>query len=249
MERLRYEALTLHAVRLALKGSAGRYDIAEAAGMLDTGGTLRATGSVDVPDQRCALKGTAAQVRLGPLLEALGKGTSVDGLADLRLDLRGHCASAAALNSSLTGDGLLEIRRLRPGAAASQPIPGLTGKRALVPETFDLVRAPFTVKNGQLTARPVTVTATDFNARGEARLSLPRQYLEAEAEVRTLGLSVPVVAKGPLQHLSYGVDPRFALDMAVKLPAHCWTRAARRAKPAARPSKTPGGLLRRLLGR
>ncbi len=249
VERLRYEALTLHAVRLALKGSAGRYDIAEAAGMLDTGGTLRATGSVDVPDQRCALKGTAAQVRLGPLLEALGKGTSVDGLADLRLDLRGHCASAAALNSSLTGDGLLEIRRLRPGAAASQPIPGLTGKRALVPETFDLVRAPFTVKNGQLTARPVTVTATDFNARGEARLSLPRQYLEAEAEVRTLGLSVPVVAKGPLQHLSYGVDPRFALDMAVKLPGALLDTGGKAGKAGGEAVKDAGGLLRRLLGR
>lgn len=248
-DRLRYDGLTLRAVRLALKGSAGRYALTEAAADLETGGAVRATGNVDLPGRRCALKGTAAAVRLGPLLQALGQGSSVDGLADLRADLRGDCASAAALSSSLTGEGLLEIRRLRPGGAASQPIPGLVGKRALVPETFDLVRAPFTVKEGLLVARPVTVTAKDFNAKGEAALSLPRQHLDAGAEVRTLGLAVPVVIKGPLQHLSYGVDPRFALDVAGKLPGVLLDTGGKAGAAGGEAVKGAGGLLRQLLGK
>ena len=31
-------------------------------------------------------------------------------------------------------------------------------------------------------------------------------------------MTIPVVAKGPFSNISYGVDPKFALDMARKLP-------------------------------
>ena len=95
-------------------------------------------------------------------------------------------------------------------------VPGIVGKP--VPDVFDLARAPFTVKNGDIHASPVTVSATGLSARGQAKVSLPRQYLEASATVETLGISVPVIAKGPFTNIGYSLDPRFAQGKSKKLP-------------------------------
>ncbi|MCG4878181.1 hypothetical protein L0N00_17270, partial [Eggerthella lenta] len=78
-------------------------------------------------------------------------------------------------------------------------------------------RAPFTARDGEINASPITVTSATLNAAGKARISLPKQYLDAALDIKTMGLTIPVTAKGPLSDISYGVDPRFALDMAKNL--------------------------------
>lgn len=144
----------------------------------------------------------------------------MDGVAALDADLSVRGDDAKAMLAGLNGRGLLEVRQMHLAAMAALPknVPGLTGKKGVVPDRFDLVRVPFTARNGEVTAQPVTVSSAGLNASGRAQASLSRQHLDAAADIKTLGMTIPVVAKGPFSNISYGVDPKFALDMAGKLP-------------------------------
>ena len=206
-------------VQFVAQGLRGNYKISTFNCTLGSGGVIKAEGTANVPAAAYTVNGTAADVDLGALLESLGKGRPVEGTARLDADLSMYGKSATALQNSLSGSGLLEIRQMRLKSLPTLPanVPGIVGKP--VPDVFDLARAPFTVKNGDIHASPVTVSATGLSARGQAKVSLPRQYLEASATVETLGMSVPVIAKGPFTNIGYSLDPRFAQGKSKKLPA------------------------------
>ena len=205
-------------VQFVAQGLRGNYKISTFNCTLGSGGFIKAEGTANVPAAAYTVNGTASDVDLGALLESLDKGRPVEGTARLDADLSMHGKSAVALQNSLSGSGLLEIRQMRLKSLPTLPanVPGIVGKP--VPNVFDLARAPFTVKNGVIHASPVTVSATGLSARGQAKVSLPRQYLEASATVETLGMSVPVIAKGPFSNIGYSLDPRFAQGKSKKLP-------------------------------
>ena len=205
-------------VQFVAQGLRGNYKISTFNCTLGSGGFIKAEGTANVPAAAYTVNGTASDVDLGALLESLDKGRPVEGTARLDADLSMHGKSAVALQNSLSGSGLLEIRQMRLKSLPTLPanVPGIVGKP--VPDVFDLARAPFTVKNGVIHASPVTVSATGLSARGQAKVSLPRQYLEASATVETLGISVPVIAKGPFTNIGYSLDPRFAQGKSKKLP-------------------------------
>ncbi|OXS27689.1 MAG: hypothetical protein BCS36_11625 [Desulfovibrio sp. MES5] len=205
-------------VQFAAQGLRGSYKISAFSCTLGSGGVIKADGTANVPASAYTVNGTASDVNLGALLESLGKGRPVEGTARLDADLSMRGKSAAALQNSLSGAGLLEVRQMRLKSLPTLPanVPGIVGKP--VPDTFDLARAPFAVKNGNIHASPVTVSATGLSARGQAKVSLPRQYLEASGTVETLGMSVPVIARGPFSNIAYSLDPRFAQGKGKKLP-------------------------------
>lgn len=238
-------------IALAIKGEKGRYALTSFTASLGSGGVVKSTGSMDMATETCAIKAQAADVELGPLLVALGKGRLVDGQAALDADMTMKCADANDIRQSLSGRGLLEIRRLHVPAMAelSQSIPSLTGKGGPLPDRFDLARAPFTARDGEINASPITVTSASLNAAGKARISLPRQYLDAAMDIKTLGLTIPVTAKGPLSNISYGVDPRFALDMAKNLPGALLKTGKEAGSTTKDAAKGAEGLVRGILGR
>ena len=238
-------------ITLALKGEKGHYALNSLAASLGSGGSIKATGSVNMANETCAIKALAADVDLGPLLVALGKGRTVDGLAMLDTDLTMDCASAAEMRQSLSGRGLIEIRQLHVPAMAElgKSLPMLAGKGGPLPDRFDLTRAPFTAKNGEINAAPITVTSPSLNAAGKARISLPRQNIDAAMDIKTLGLTIPVTAKGPLSDISYGVDPKFALDMAKSLPGALINTGKQAGGTTKDAAKGAGGLVRGILGR
>ncbi|MGE9986557.1 AsmA family protein [Desulfovibrio sp. SGI.169] len=207
-------------IAFILKGEKGRYAVTSLSAALGSGGDIRGSAVADLPAQAYNLKATAANVNVGGLLEALGKGRPVDGMAALDAELSASGVDARAMLAGLNGRGLLEVRQMHLAAMSSLPknVPGLTGKKGVAPDRFDLVRVPFTARNGDVTAQPVTVSSAGLNASGRARVSLSREYLDAAADVKTLGMTIPVVVRGPFGNISYGVDPKFALDMAGKLP-------------------------------
>ena len=215
---LRQGKVHVRDVQFVAQGLRGNYKISTFNCTLGSGGVIKAEGTANVPAAAYAVNGTASDVDLGALLESLDKGRPVEGTARLDADLSMHGKSAVALQNSLSGSGLLEIRQMRLKSLPTLPanVPGIVGKP--VPDVFDLARAPFTVKNGDIHASPVTVSATGLSARGQAKVSLPRQYLEASATVETLGISVPVIAKGPFTNIGYSLDPRFAQGKSKKLP-------------------------------
>lgn len=236
---------------LALKGEKGRYALNSLTAGLGSGGAVKASGSMDMGAETCAVKAHAADVDLGPLLVALGKGRMVDGLAMLDADLTMGCGSAAEMRQSLSGRGLLEIRQLHVPAMAelSKSLPALAGKGGPLPDRFDLARAPFTARDGEINVAPITVASSSLNAAGKAHISLPRQYLDAAMDIKTMGMTIPVTAKGPLSDISYGVDPKFALDMAKGLPDALLNTGKQGGGAAKDAAKGAGGLLRGILGR
>ena len=161
------------------------------------------------------------------------------------------CGGAAEARQSLTGRGLVEIRQLHVPAMAElgKSLPMLAGKGGPLPDRFDLARAPFTAKNGEINAAPITVTSPSLNAAGKAHISLPRQNIDANMDIKTLGLTIPVTAKGPLSDISYGVDPKFALDMAKSLPGSLLNTGKQAGGATKDAAKGAGGLLRGIIGR
>jgi len=261
---IQYNKLTVKDISFILKGSRGRYTLTGGKASL-AGGSLKASGEADLPAESYRIKAIAAGVQTGALLEAMGQTRAVEGVAALDTELHVHGSTAAELQASLNGTGVLEARDVQLKALSVLPsdMPGLTGKNS-VPDRFELVRIPFTARNGEITAQPVTVTSSGLNAQGRAHVSLPRQYLNATAQVRALGMNIPVVAQGPFSNITYGVEPRFALDMARKLP-EALLEAGRAAGGTARDGAQgagqnagdalkkgldgAGGLIRGLLGR
>ena len=236
---------------LAIKGEKGRYALNTLTASLGSGGSIKATGSMNMANETCAIKALVADVDLGPLLVALGKKRTVDGMGMLDTELTMDCGGAAEARQSLTGRGLVEIRQLHVPAMADlgKSLPMLTGKGGPLPDRFDLTRAPFTAKNGEINAAPITVASSGLNAAGKAHISLPRQSIEANMDIKTLGLTIPVTAKGPLSDISYGVDPKFALDMAKSLPGSLLNTGKQAGGATKDAAKGAEGLLRGIIGR
>ena len=236
---------------LAIKGEKGRYALNSFTASLGSGGSIKATGSANMANETCAIKALATDVDMGPLLVALGKRRTVDGLAMLDTELTMDCGGEAEARQSLSGRGLVEIRQLHVPAIAElgKSLPMLAGKGGPLPDRFDLARAPFTAKNGEINAAPITAASPSLNAAGKARISLPRQNIDAAMDIKTMGLTIPVTAKGPLSDISYGVDPKFALDMAKSLPGTLLNTGKQAGSTTKDATKGAEGLLRGILGR
>ena len=230
-------------IALAIKGEKGRYALTTFNATLGTGGSIKSTGNMDMTVATCAIKAQAADVDLGPLLVALGKGRQADGLASLDADLTMKCADANDIRKSLSGRGTVEARNLYLPAMEelSKSVPSLPGKGGPLRDRFDLVRASFTARNGEIDVTPITVTSASVAAGGKAHISLPRQHLDGSVSIRTLGLTIPVFARGPLNDISYGVDSRF-FDAAKNLPANL-------LKTGKAAGGTAGERIRGILGR
>ncbi|MTJ92017.1 MAG: AsmA family protein [Desulfovibrio sp.] len=243
--------LQIKDIVLAIKGEKGRYSLNSLTAGIGSGGSIKATGSMNMTNETCAIKALVADVDLGPLLVALGKTRTVDGIGMLDTELTMDCGGAAEARQSLTGRGLVEIRQLHVPAMAElgKSLPMLASKGGPLPDRFDLARAPFTAKNGEINAAPITVTSSSLNAAGKAHISLPRQNIEANMDIKTLGLTIPVTAKGPLSDISYGVDPKFALDMAKTLPGSLLNTGKQAGGATKDAAKGAEGLLRGIIGR
>ena len=258
---LRYGALGLADLTTRLTGKSGRYSLEDLSTRLTTGGSLKGTLSADLAAATYSVRATGAVVDIGPLCAAAGKAGLASGTAAFSVDLRCAGADSRALVASLDGSGTLEARdlsapALREAAAALKALPvrGLS-----IPERITSLSAPFTARRGEITARPVTLTAQGLSARGEAAASLTREYLQGSATVSAAGLNIPLTFKGPFSDISVGVDPKFALELGAKLggipgmgnaAGAAGGGAARGTGNAVRDGLgTAGGIVRGLLGR
>lgn len=253
LARLSMEKLQVRDIQLAAQGLRGNYTITALNGVLGSGGKIHATGAArlaDTANPAYAIKGTASEVNLGNLLESLGKGRPLNGVARLEADLTFAGKNATALQNSLSGKGQLEIRQMHLESMPTLPrnIPGLQGR---VPETIDFVRAPFTARSGEITANPISAGAQGLGARGRAVISLPRRNLDAAINVETLGMTIPLIIRGPFDNISYYADPRFALDAASKLPAILQGKSKKNDSDPQRQDdmRGAGDLIRGLFGR
>lgn len=259
VDTLRYGEMGVQDLALTLRGEKGMYRLSDFRCALASGGRVRASGSADLPRSRHALKLTAEAVDIGGLTHMLGKGRPAEGSANLTADVSAGGMKASAVMASLNGKGALQVANLRIQALSAllKDVPGLA---EAVPERIDRVQMPFVIKNGEVTSRPFTATSPKLNAGGQATASLPRKHLQATADVRLLGMTVPVIVQGPFDNLSYSIDPRFLARMATGLPDALLEGGESVGKSAGETAKGAGnalgntvrgagGLVKGLLGR
>lgn len=75
-------------------------------------------------------------------------------------------------------------------ADLGESLPMLAGKGGPLPDRFDLARAPFTAKDGEINTAPATVASPSLNASGKARIQ-PHGDIDAAMDIKTLGLNIP----------------------------------------------------------
>ncbi|MDE5878945.1 MAG: AsmA-like C-terminal region-containing protein, partial [Desulfovibrio sp.] len=215
---LRHGGLGVAGVTARITGKAGRYMLGDLSGRLVSGGALAGSLGVDVGSSAYTLTARGTGVDIAGLCAAMGNAGVASGVAAFDARLRAQGAGSAALLASLGGEGELEARdigapALSEGARVLKGLaPGLT-----LPERIERLRAPFSVRGGVVTARPVTATAAGMAARGEARLDLVRETVDGRATLSALGLDIPLDFKGPFDAVKVSVDPRFGLELARKL--------------------------------
>lgn len=251
---LRHGAFGLKDISALVTGAAGRYALKDFSAQLAGGGRLRGTCTADMPARAYTLAADGNGVDIGALCAAAGKAGVAGGSAAFTVRLRTAGADSRALLAALDGDGVLEARNLTSPALreAAQTLRKLPVGNLAVPERIDTARAPFTARKGEITARPVTVTASGLSARGDLRASLPREFLEGSATVTTMGLNIPLTFKGPFNDVSVSVDPKFALELGRKLgtaPGALGRGVRDLGAAGAAGAGKAGGLVRGLLGR
>lgn len=258
VDSLRYKGMGAQGLNLRLQGEKGRYRLQDLRCRL-AGGDIAGTGTADLPQKRYDLTLKADGVDIGGLTHMLGKGRPAEGKAWLTADVSAAGESSEKLLASLDGKGALEVRDLHLQALSALPrdIPGVKGA---IPNRIARVQTPFVIRQGEVTSKPIVASADTLNANGQATASLPRKRLHATADVRTLGLTIPVIIDGPFDDLSYTVDPRFLARMATGLPGALLEGGTQAGKAAGETAKGAGnaldktvrgagGLVRGILGR
>lgn len=259
VDSLRYKGMGAQKLSLRLQGEKGRYRLQELRCRLAGGGDISGKGSADLPQKRYGLNLKADNVDIGGLTHMLGKGRPAEGKAALTADLNAAGENSEKLLASLDGKGTLDVSDLHLQALSALPrnIPGVSGA---IPNRIARLQIPFIARQGEVTSKPIVASADGLNANGQATASLPRKHLHATADVRTLGLTIPVIIDGPFDNLSYTVDPRFLARMATGLPGALLEGGAQAGKAAGETAKEAGsaidktvrgagGLVRGLLGR
>ncbi|WP_165078740.1 MULTISPECIES: AsmA-like C-terminal region-containing protein [unclassified Desulfovibrio] len=244
---LRYGGFGLRDMAARITGQSGRYTLGDFSASIRSGGALKGTATADLPASAYSVNASGAGIDIGALCAAAGKAGLASGSAGFTARLRAAGAGAPALLASLTGEGKLEARdlsapALREAAEKLRALPMLKGG---IPDRVTMVSAPFTASRGEITAKPVTATAQGISLRGEARASLPREYLEGSATVSAAGLNIPLTFKGPFDAVAVSVDPKFALDAGKTVIPRLLNN--QRGTPPA--GQTRGGSVRDDLGR
>lgn len=254
-EGLQHQSLRLSNISAHILGEQGRYTINPFTATLGSGGKLQGSLQTDLTAHSHALDLSASAVDLGGLSGMLDMGHPADGVADLQASLTARGESSQSLQESLSGSGQLEIRQLRLTELTKITTEHPLLAKAL-PERFELVRLPLEARQGEIVSRPVTITSSKLNGNGQATASLPRQYLHATADVHTLGMTIPLIVKGPFKQISCSIDPRFlgnltrGLTDALKQGGESGGRAAGSAAKAVEGAASGvGGLLRGVMGR
>lgn len=212
MASLHWHGLKARDIQLVLRGAQGKYTLEKFAVSLESGGTLTSSGRADLNSGDSSLVLSAKDFRIGPIMEALGKGRDVEGTAHAEASLTASGKSVEALMASLSGSGKLSAGDLNV-RALTETLQSVPVFKNIASSAFAQVNAPFTASKGILTFSPVTATSEAFKARATATVNLPRQYLQGAVTVSALGMDVPVNIEGPLVNLSYSLDPRFTVNV------------------------------------
>lgn len=207
--------VTLNKLHVQIKGATGRYTV-NTTSSLATGGNVDINAGLDLGAQRYSSRGKASQINVGSLLQALQGKSPVSGTAQVDYDLTCGGSTPAAITSNLSGAGTVVVQNIILNGVSILPKDAPT--KGGVPSNFERLHVPFTAKNGMVSLNPITLTSPSLNAKGLGTVNLPQENLNISADVVLLGVSLPVVASGPFNNISYGLDPKKVLKNVLSSP-------------------------------
>jgi AsmA protein len=197
------------------------------------GGSVGASGVVDGPARRVALKMAADGVDVQPMLEQLFGRHPLEGTARIAADLRSGGANAGALRDHLEGAVSLQVRdgavrgldlvRALQQAAAGAPARDASGRvRAGEKTEFVSLTASARLAAGVARSDDLDARAPYLRIGGSGRIDLARGRIDYTARVRVVeaeggargprwvaglrGITVPVTLTGPLDATDWTVQ-------------------------------------------
>lgn len=203
-------------------------------------GTLTASVNANAApatfDSRVLLKSIA----VNPLLKDLADSDTMTGTADIEAHLLGNCQSEQTLVASLAGDGRIklangEIRHFAIGDMLHNiggAFLGANNKSEGKNTPFTQMSGSFTIAQGVVSNRDLSLSLQDMDVSGEGTVNLPsysinyhllpklRQTTQDAKGVSTVkeGLPVPVLIEGSLDHPQFRPDLNAALQNALQDP-------------------------------
>lgn len=238
--------VTVNSLRLQAKGATGRYTL-HTTGTLATGGSINITQGLDLGTHRYSSSGQASNINVGKLMHAMQGKSPVGGTAQLNFELLSGGATVADIQSSVSGKGAFMMQDIVLTGVSILPKDAST--KGSVPSNFERLNAPFTAKNGIFSINPITLNSPTLTARGLGTVNLPQEQLHLSADVNLLGLSLPVVASGPFNALSYGLDPQKMLKNVLSSPETLGKGAGLLLQKGGKTAPDVGGAIKGLFGK
>ncbi len=167
-----------------------------------------------------------AGLYVGPLVKTLTGKTHADGTASFMADVTAKGESWQEISRTLNGNGSALITdgavygfQIIPEAARTQLSKSRLAKAdaAVRKQPFERVSATYTIRNGLISSKDITLASPHLGVAGEADVNLPQNTIRGKGVVRISGLpDVPVVISGTLSSPSYGFDAKSFLRGTVK---------------------------------
>lgn len=200
-------------------GENGAYQIDDFTFNIAHGGVL-ATAQTNFDTNEMALQANGKNVDLGTALSELGIEGLESGKTKFEANLHAKGNDLRSLTHSLSGKGQVESRGLKIGALESlTKILQLFDAKSLdIAESFTIVSAPFSAENGQFRFSPITATSRAISLTGAALVNLQENYLDGSANIKALGMELPVTFSGPFSGIKCGVNPEQILNANKNLP-------------------------------
>lgn len=268
IERLISDQLQIENIRaeLALQGGVMNLKILES--QLYHGGltgTLSLDGSQAAAGLRTQL--VLKNLEIESLMEALSGKSRLKGTTNLSLNLAGRGGSERAIVSSLSGDGALSVRDgAVKGVNIGQFLRNAQQGRLFSSHTasastdFTELRATYTIAQGILTNRDLSMLSPALRLAGQGTVDLPQRALNYRltptlaatsegqgGQSQVAGLAVPLLITGPWDNPQITPDVAGALRETLKDPKAA-AQSLKNIKQGLKQFNSPQDLQRALLG-
>lgn len=222
--RVDVAGLDINRLRMAnlgflLHGEDGAYMLDDFTFSIANGGVL-ASARADLAANEMSLRANGRDVDLGYALNEFGIEGLESGRTAFEAELKATGGDLAALKHSLSGKGQMESRGLKIAALNSitQMLRFFGGKNVDFGDSFTLIKAIFSAENGHVRFSPITASSKALSLEGGALVNLKRDYLDGSAQIKALGLSLPVTFGGPFNDIKFGVSPDAIMNATKNLP-------------------------------
>ena len=193
-----------------LSGSEGRYAL-DGLRFIWAGGQAGGSGKVDLNDKLVMLKTKGEKLNLGEALLELGVKGFEGGLASYDAALAATGFDLRSIKSSLAGDFSFEARdvKIRVLEDMSRFLSRFSPGQRLVPKGLNLFSVSARGANGLLEIGPVFIKSDAYSAQASGKLSLPKDSVDAQVDLKAFGMSLPVQISGALSDLSWRIEPEW----------------------------------------